>query len=359
MYRILIMIILILTISHSFGQKVTRAIKKGNIKKVEKWLFSDFITNDDGIEVDAEEGLNHTFLITTKDGDSIALHPLVYACALGEFEIARLIISEKNLFENYNHLISESLGASIPHNDLGFISFLLEEGAGVNTVCEACHNACPAAIALAYQYYDIFEILLDNGAKLTNPEAGYVVMYSAAGCDSLALLMDLVENHKLNVNQRTNLNGNSPVMNAFLKGQLENVEYLVSKNADLSILDFENNNILFYCTSKDAFQYAEELLKANNVDFTYPDIHIIIERDNRELFDYYVNKFPDRIYGKDYNGDNAYFSLLHIEKNTRYFYETLRKAGLKLESDRDGNSVLDYSKWMKKTVLKKLIKDNL
>jgi ankyrin repeat protein len=340
-----------LTSSHSFGQKIKRALERGDTITVDDWIWSRFEElNGSPIE--------YSFLITSEDMDSATIRPLVYASLLGEFEVSRLFIEYgKFFFKDYRGLISEALAASIQHNNIDFISLLLEEGADVNTICKYCNNNSPITISLAYQYYDIYQILFNKGAKLINLDAGFDLIHTAAGCDSIELLIDLVENYNLDVNQVANKDGSVPIMHAISKNQIKNVEYLVSKNADISSLDYNNENILHYCYNLDAFKYAEELLKVNNIDFRYPDIFTILLKDNKDLFDYYINHFPEKINVKDDDARNALFYLLDIEKNVAYFYEKLRSLGLKLEKDKYHLSVLKYAKMENNNTIKKLIKD--
>lgn len=306
-------------------------------------------------------------------GDRGDFHPLVFACATNKLAIAKLIMRKKNVFENYEKLLS--LGINIQHGNIRFINHLINEGASVNSLCVYCRNAPPIAVALAYNQYDVFRLLLSKKANLYNPSAGYDVIAAAAKCDSLSVLKELVERYELDVNQ-TNSKGVSTIMFALSANKLDNIKYLIEKGASPSLLDVAGDNILTYCKNKESFQYCKQLLKESGEEFKYPTIHQIIEKDDKSLFDYYVDIIPESINQTELYRDafefeeeeleemdlgmydlelNAYYALFFTEKNTSYFAQKLKSMGLELEYEENINSK-EYDLMYKE--LKKLLKKN-
>lgn len=392
---------------NSYSQRIKRAIDNNNIKSVYKWLNQDYRVYTSG-----EEKLDYEFITYTIDGDSAFLHPLVYACSKGRFEIASTILEwpeNIEIFGNRTNLLINALSASInsnsklykslkdlncggenvietynniynkisfyedkndrPYNDsiemisqlerkyeqsIDMITSILFSLEDLNAYCSLCHDATPVAIALMQNNYPVFNLLKEKKVKFINEEAGIDLIHALSGCDSLSLLKEIVEDSNLNVNQKDKYGANS-LMWALSRNKLENARYLISKGSDIAIRDFNENDILFYCPTKEVFLYAEELLRQNQIVFSYPPIQVIIEWDDKELFDYYLNHFPDKINEK-VNGENAFFSLLYVKSNTVYFFSRLKELGLHLEKDKNGKTLLYYSKLDKNKTLVKLIK---
>jgi hypothetical protein len=182
-----------------------------------------------------------------------------------------------------------------------------------------CRNAPPVAIAVSYNCYDIYNLLLSHGASLTNKGAGYDVIHAAAACDSLAFLKKLVEVDSLNIEQRCSHNElkKTPVFFAAQEGKLDNLKYLVEQGAALYKYDKDHYNIFHYASNLEVFQYLEK-----KQDPPIPLIHSIVEQDNKELFDYYIANYHD-VKRKDSRNFTAIYYLMSVEKNKDYFFKVL------------------------------------
>ena len=101
----------------------------------------------------------------------------------------------------------------------------MDAGASVNNLCNMCRKAPPIALALKYNCSDIFNLLIENGATLTNKGSGFDVIHVAAENSSLEILQDLVEIHALDVNQ---LAGNGMINAAFFAGSIKKLQYLIN-----------------------------------------------------------------------------------------------------------------------------------
>jgi ankyrin repeat protein len=330
------------------AQKIFEHIKKGDIKKVEIWLNKN------------SDKVNDRFLV--KKGTTDSLHIIEYAAYLNKKEILSLFIQNQGEFDNFTELISDGLGLNIQNCDKETLKMLIDAGAVVDEQCRWCQNAPPIAIAISYNCFDSYNILLENGAKLINENSGYDVIHAAAMNDSLPFLMHLVENELLDVNQQDEHWKSNAAFYAAIYN-LENLKYLIEKGADYGKRDSEGLSILYYAGNLEIFKFLENRL-INEDGRTINDlidnksmlISAIIDNDDKELFDYFVRQYPNLILPSD-NSDNPLFSLLETTKNTEYFFNELMKNKMNLyNEDEYGLDLKYYAKKMKRNELFDIIK---
>jgi ankyrin repeat protein len=276
-----------------------------------------------------------------------------------------LFIQEKDRFNLYDEWISDALSSNIHNCDIETVKLLLNSGANVNKMCNTCRNAAPIAIALAYNCFDIYNLLYSKGSKLVNENAGYDVIHAASGSDSLELLKDLVENNGLDIHQKSNLSQASTVFYAASKGKLENIKYLVERGAKLNDLDKDGESILHYTINLEVFKYLEnELIKKGvfsieELDNKSPILISIIQKENKDLFDYFISNYKnEKIFRKnDSEGRSALFYLLNVKENKNHFFEQLTKLNLDIsQKDKYGKDLKWYAKKRKDKELLELIK---
>ncbi len=338
-------------VTNSKAQKIFEYIKKGEIDKVENWI------NKKGNQV------NQLFPIKNNSGVLDSLHILEYAAYHNQKEIVKLFIQNKNRFDNYQEWISDALGANIHNCDTASVKIILDAGASINSFCQMCRKASPIAIALSYECYDVYNLLIANGAQLVNENSGYDVIHAAAQNDSLQFLIDLVENRSLDVNQE---DANFKVNSAFYAAlkNLKNLQYLIEKGADFRIVDSEGYSILYYASNLEIFNYLEELLIVQDgknfndlINKKSLLISTIITKDDKDFFDYYIKKYPKFILPQNGVSDNPLFSLLETSVNTEYFLNELLKRKMNLYAeDEYGLDLKFYAKKMKKQELLDAIK---
>jgi ankyrin repeat protein len=341
------------------GQKIFKHISQGDEKKVIKWIL-------DGTEV------NQKFSKENEEGDTRDLHVIQWAAWHNQKGILDLFIREKDMFDNYQEWISEALGANIHNCDIETFKKLLDAGASVNNLCNMCRQSPPIALALSYECDDIYDLLVENGAKLINEGSGFDVIHAAAAESSPEMLRDLVENSGLDVNQ---LAENEQINAAFYAGNIENLKYVIKMGAKYDIMDSEGRSILYYVDDLEMFTYLEGLL-INQKDFTRaqlmnnadPLISTIISYDNKEFFDYYIENYSEYVSLNDIEGESPLFNLLHTEINTKYFLNELLKT-YKTVTDKYGNvefkeikdeyggNLKFYAKKMKRKELLEAIKE--
>jgi hypothetical protein len=289
-----------------YAQKIMHAIKDGNMVAVEKWL-------NEG------KGINKKYKSKNDERETELLHVIEYAAFYNQKEILNLFIKERKRFEFFEEWISDALAANIHNCDINTVKTLIDAGASVNNLCNMCRNAPPVAIAVSYNCYDIYNLLLSHGASLTNKGAGYDVIHAAAACDSLAFLKKLVEVDSLNIEQRSSqiYLQTTPVFFAAQAGKLDNLKYLVEQGAALYEYDKDFHDIFHYASNLEVFQYLEKKQHPPR-----PLIHSIVEQDNKELFDYYIANYHD-VKRKDSRNFTAIYYLLSVEKNKEYFFKVL------------------------------------
>jgi ankyrin repeat protein len=307
----------------SSAQKIVEAIKEGNIAKVEKWLNED-------------SDVNEKFERENDDGDYTELHVIEWAAHHNQKEVLDLFIQKQYLFDDFYEWISDGLSSNIHNCDIETVNKLLNAGASVNNLCNTCRYAPPISIALSYECYDIYNLLLSKGAQLKNKNAGFDVIHSAAAIDSLELLKDLVENKGLDIEQKSNASGSTSVFYASINGHLDNLLYLVDKGAILNHLDENGFNLFHYASNLEIFKYLETKLLENNLfsidelNANHPLIASIVQKDNKELFDYYIANYPNHLNNLDSYGRSALFSLLDAKNNKKYFFDELTKHNIKV-----------------------------
>jgi ankyrin repeat protein len=345
MKNTVIILVFLFASSVVFGQNIKNVIVKGDIKKAQKWLNKG-------------ENLDQLLNVTTRAGNNFSLHPLEYASVRQKFDIAKLFVENSDKFNTIQNYYNSAFSSTIHFNNIDFTKYMLNKGVDVNMYCNTCHNAPPIAIALEYNLFDIYNLLLQEGAHLVNEDAGYDVIYAAGGCDSLPLLKHLVEVEKLNI-ESANKYGATPLFNAFINGKIENAKYLISKGADISKKDLKGHSILYYASNYETFKYADELLKENKISADPSDPGLIVGKDDINLFDYYVTNYTDKLKIKSKSegeeGEDIFFGFLYSDSNINdeYFLQKLKSLNLSPKPDNNGKTAFYY---VKKSKEKELIK---
>jgi ankyrin repeat protein len=334
----------------SYAQRIMDAIQDGNLLKVEKWL-------------NKESDVNEKFEKETEDGDYTEFHVIEWAAYHNQKEVLDLFIKEKDRFDYFNEWISDGLSANIHNCDIETVNKLLNAGASVNNLCNMCRKASPIAIALSYECYDIYNLLLSKEALLKNENAGFDVIHSAAAIDSLTLLKDLVENKGLDIELK-NSGGCTSVFYAVSNGNLDNLLFLVNKGANLNHLDKDGFNLFHYAPNLAIFKcletnlLAKDLFSIEELNTNHPLIASIVQKDNKELFDYYIANYSNQINKPDSDGRSALFYLLDVKNNKKYFFDELIKHNLNISlEDKYGKKLKRSAKKENDKELLSLIKN--
>ena len=340
---------LAITINAS-GQKIFDHIKDGNVKKVQKWL-------DNG------EGLNDKIWRKSEEGESSQLHPLEIAGYFNQKEILDLFIENKSQFNFFDEWISDALASCIHNCDIETVEKLINAGASVDNLCNMCRQAPPVAIAITYECDEIYNLLLSKKANFYNEDAGYDVIHAAAGSFPLDSLKILIEKYELNPCQEARNSKVSAIYFAAQNGNLENLKYLINSGCKYDKLDSDGYSILNYASNLETFKFLESLISGDGLlskrdlqKGSTPLIFSIISNDDKELFDYFLERYPKYL---DYENDGTRTldELLFIEENTGYFLNQLIIRGLNLyKKDKYGKDLSFYAKKMKRKDILEAIK---
>lgn len=334
-----------------FGQEIFDYVKEGNFEKTSRWLEDQDQIKNSYVKEDAD-GMQHTVNI------------LEWAAFFDQVEIVDLFIENKARFVHYNDWISRAFAASIHNCNIALANTLLDEGAKTDITCGMCNEGTPLAIALSHDCNALFAHLRSKGLPLYTHQAGYDVIHAAAGHPDSLLLKELVEKEHLDVNQKGTASPYYPLFGAVIKGQVHNVRYLQSKGARLDVKDENGLSLLHYANRLEMFKLLEgwatpaglgTIEESNKV---LPLVWVVVMSDDRPLFDYFVEKYPNLLRARDKYGRNAMFALLETTENTEYFFTVLKKKGVSFTlSDKDGNDLKYYARKKKNKTILSLLKD--
>jgi ankyrin repeat protein len=350
MKSILIIIFIILNIN-VYSQKIFKYISDGNINKVQEWINNG-------------EDINNDFSRKNEDGQKLSLHVFEWAAFFNRKEILDLFILNKEKFKYYNKWISDALAANIHNCDPETIHKLLNAGASVNNLCRMCNNASPLSISIAYSCDSIYKILITKNPNVSDKNAGYDLIHAAAGYSSLDTLKSLISRFGLNINSYSKDSDIPPTFYAAEYSNFNNLKYLIENGAVYNIQNSKGLYILNFVTNLEIFVYLEKLLsKEGRLENKFhqkgidPIIFSIISSDNKELFDYYIDKYPE--YVDDYTKETvSIHQVVYAKDNGVYFLNRLLEKGLKIDKiDKYGRDLKYYAKQMKRKDILKSIKE--
>jgi ankyrin repeat protein len=319
-------------IGHS--QDIKSIILKGNLKKAEKWL-------------DSGRDLDQLLESTTTSDITFQLHPLELAAAQQQNDIVKLFLNNSDKFKDINRYYHAAFVPAIITKDFELLQLALDKGADLSANCKICHDAPILAIAVTYENFEAFNLLLEKGAPLESDGAGYDVLFAAAGFDSVPFLRYLVEEKKLNVGTINKFG--TPLTNAFGQGLLDNARYLISQGADPAQKDLDGHSILYHASTYETFKYAEDLLLKRKLPLDPPEAWKMISYDDKKLFDYYFLRYPFMFAIKDKNGFDAFLGVVYSESNdnAEYFIKSLKQLGYRPTTDIEGYTAYDHAKYNK------------
>lgn len=336
----------------SFGQKIYDYVESGDMKKTSKWLSR-------------QEKISISYQQVNDFGDSADLNIIEWAAFFNQEEIVELFIANREKFVHYDEWISKAFAASIHNCNLSLSMTLYNQGASFTEKCRMCYDASILGLAIAYGCDELYEWLRLQGCPVYTPGAGYDAIHSAAGHSDSSILIDLVDNEHLNVNQQ-GVWISYPIYRAVRNGRLFNIGYLVSKGAFVNCHNEEGFMPLHSAGDLKTFMFLENLLTEDSsravnfeiANIMHPLIMTVISADDRQFFDYFVEKYPDWVHSVDFQGRNAMFALLDADEQTAYFYDELKKRGVSCQVfDQYGGDVEFYARQMKNKKLLKLIKN--
>ncbi|XP_071098527.1 uncharacterized protein [Haliotis cracherodii] len=156
---------------------------------------------------------------------------------------------------------------------------------------------------------DVFDFLVSKGADITLTDYDNDnILNLACGGGNKALVEYLLR--KTDINIRGN-NGWTPVMNAAWSGKKDVFDFLVSKGADITLTDYDNDNILHLACEGGNKPLVEYLLPKTDINtrgnMGRTPVMNAAWKGRKDVFDFLVSKGAD-ITLTDYDNDN----ILHL-----------------------------------------------
>jgi hypothetical protein len=103
---------------------------------------------------------------------------------------------------------------------------------------------------------------------------------------------------------------------------------------------------------------AKDLFSIEELNKTEPLLASILQKDNKELFDYYIANYSNQINKLDSDGRSALFYLLDVKNNKKYFFDELIKLNLNISlEDKYGKKLKRSAKKENDKELLSLIKN--
>ncbi|XP_046329915.2 serine/threonine-protein phosphatase 6 regulatory ankyrin repeat subunit A-like isoform X2 [Haliotis rufescens] len=133
------------------------------------------------------------------------------------------------------------------------------------------YSRTPVMEAAYYGHRDVVELLVSKGAdvSLVDKDGNNILHYACTGgyVEAVKLVLSL---NVVDINSR-GWRSRTPVMGAAHSGHRDVVELLVSKDADVSLVDEDGNNILHYACVGGYVETVKYLLSLNVVDIDARD----------------------------------------------------------------------------------------
>ncbi|XP_048249106.1 serine/threonine-protein phosphatase 6 regulatory ankyrin repeat subunit C-like [Haliotis rufescens] len=167
----------------------------------------------------------------------------------------------------------------------------------------------PTMIAVMRGLEDVFHILMSKGADitLTNKDNNNCLHLACQG-GKQPLVEYLLP--KTDINIRGNM-GRTPLMNVAWSGKKDVFDFLVSKGADITLTDDENNTILHLACEGGNRPLVEYLLPKTDINIRgsmgWTPVMYAASRGKKDVFDFLVSKGADITLTED-NNDN----ILHL-----------------------------------------------
>ena len=199
------------------------------------------------------------------DLDRQNMPPLHYACLEGKIDfVYRLIEAGANVNNtNYSNK-STPLMVTLQYarkNKFEIARFLVESGADVTISAykwTALNYVFLTPLSDKEEAYDFAMLLIEKGAKIDVGARGHVI-FDAVKADNLLMVKYLIEERNVDVNLQDKSDGYTLLIQAVEYGNINIVEYLLDKGADIIKTDIEGKTAIDIAKEK-GFEEILELL---------------------------------------------------------------------------------------------------
>jgi len=268
--------------------------------------------------------------LSLNDTDSHGNGVFSYTAYKGNKTMLELLLKKGVSYKNYstngdNAILASTIGSRSGYNSLTFIKYLEDLGINPNVTNKdgvtPLHN-----IAYSNKEIEVFNYFLKKGVNANQIDTrGENPLIKASGRNSLEVIQLLASKTK-NINH-ANKEGKSALTNA-LRNSPKVIEFLLEKNADVSITDTKGNNLNYYlfktfnAKNKDVFNEKLNLLKSKGfyVKKSQRDgntlYHLAVEKHSISMLNF-IKKYKIDINSKNKKGLSVLQEAVLIAKNDK------------------------------------------
>lgn len=183
---------------------------------------------------------------------------LTLACIAGSHECVSILIksgADINIIDNFNW---SPIQIAARNKDIFSLKHLIEGGADINicTDTQELEYFCPLSVAIMSEDLEIFDLLLQSGAKLSTPNKVGITILHVACMKNCIWSTRILIREGVRINDQ-DLQGTTPLMICAEKGHIILTKLLLEHGADPNIKDLDGATALLrvirsYISSADA-----------------------------------------------------------------------------------------------------------
>ncbi|UKN03645.1 hypothetical protein K6119_08980 [Paracrocinitomix mangrovi] len=301
----IILFSIIISTSIVFGQKTLTAIDKCDVGALEKAIAAGY-------------DINEKFMIPIDEGaDEIEANLLSYAVHGECLDAVNYLIERKDQLTDFDLILTEAFIYSLSVGNDEISSVLYAQNPLPKGICDICHGNNAIMVAATYGREDWYNKLKDQSDLSYINHSGANLVTAASSGSSQAILKDVLQSTKLDLNKKDN-EGLTPLDYAASNSDnKEAFNTLVKFGADIE----KSWNLLYWWTM-------------------YPDL---------ELTEDIIKKRKNDVWMIDEDGDNclmllSYFYVDFIEKDKKFEKVLLTIIDIMKEGYENGEGNYDYVK---------------
>ncbi|XP_046557360.1 ankyrin repeat domain-containing protein 50-like [Haliotis rubra] len=173
--------------------------------------------------------------------------PLMRAAYYGHRKVFDLLVSEGGLTHLVDYKGNNILHLAAFDGQVEMAKYILSQNI-VDINSRTRKGATPLMKAAYIGHKDVFEFLVNKRANVSHvDDNGDNILHYASIWGNAEIVQYILSHDLVNINSRGRY-GATPLMKAAHKGHIDIFEYLVNTKANVSLFDFERDNILHYAS---------------------------------------------------------------------------------------------------------------